>query len=324
MILSPPPLAGLDHGQLWAGVNLRPPFLMVVLAGSASVLLHLGGIAAFSGGQEVAIDGGGDVTPAALGTSFADFAVGTISPAPPDPMLPDPMLPDPLSPAVAQAAAPAAAAPAQVVAAMPPAITPAEAVLPAPPETSPLITQAAPLRPMAPALAVTRAEPPPYRVVVAEEPPVPQISARPRPRPAVQPEPQRPRAERQAAPAPQGNATQNARRGDQQGSAGQSASSAPARQAAPAPAGNADAANYPGQVLRAIQRVRQARSPGRGTAVVAFSVGAGGGLQSVSIVRSSGNGGVDRIALDHIRRAAPFPAPPPGARRQFSFEFVAR
>lgn len=288
-------------------VSLRPSFLMVLLAGSLSVLVHLGGIAAVTGRQEeVAIDGGGDVAPAALGTSFADFATGTIAPVPPEPMA---------------AVQPVAPAPVAVMA--PPALSPAEALLPTPPQTPPETAPVAQIRPVTPDQAPTRAEAPEVSAVAAEAPPPPVTSPRPQTRPAVQPEPERPRQAQRSEPAPQGNAAQDARRGDRQGSTGQSASSAPARQPA-ATAGNADAANYPGQVLRAIQRVRQARSPGRGTAVVAFSVGAGGGLASVSVVRSSGNEAVDRIALEHIRRAAPFPAPPPGARRQFSFEFVAR
>ncbi|HSF64458.1 MAG TPA: TonB family protein [Paracoccaceae bacterium] len=41
------------------------------------------------------------------------------------------------------------------------------------------------------------------------------------------------------------------------------------------------------------------------------------------ILRSSGSATLDAAALDHIRRAAPFPPPPDGGAR-FSFEFVAR
>jgi protein TonB len=33
---------------------------------------------------------------------------------------------------------------------------------------------------------------------------------------------------------------------------------------------------------------------------------------------------LDKIALDHIRRAAPFPAPPEGADRTYSTEFVGK
>ncbi|TVP69897.1 MAG: energy transducer TonB [Rhodobacteraceae bacterium] len=58
--------------------------------------------------------------------------------------------------------------------------------------------------------------------------------------------------------------------------------------------------------------------------MVAFSVGSNGGLASVSVAQSSGHAGLDQTALDHIRRAAPFPPPPAGAQCQFSFEFVGR
>ncbi|SDW52468.1 energy transducer TonB family protein [Roseicitreum antarcticum] len=152
------------------------------------------------------------------------------------------------------------------------------------------------------------------------------------PRPPSRPEqPPTERAETQRArvqphaqpPSPAGNAQQNARRGGQQDQGGQTASAAPPRANAEQE-GNAAASNYPGEVLRRIQRVRQARSPARGRVMVAFTVASGGDLTVVSVAQSSGNRALDQLALAHIRRAAPFPAPPPGARRQFSFEFVSR
>ncbi|MFN4098856.1 MAG: energy transducer TonB [Pararhodobacter sp.] len=121
-----------------------------------------------------------------------------------------------------------------------------------------------------------------------------------------------------------GNSDQNARRGSTEGSSGAAAQSA-ARTAAQAQApGNADVSNYPGEVMRRIQRVRQARVNARGSSVVAFTIADGGGLASATLARASGNAALDSAALDHIRRAAPFPAPPPGAQRRFSFEFVGR
>jgi protein TonB len=77
-------------------------------------------------------------------------------------------------------------------------------------------------------------------------------------------------------------------------------------------------------VLRKIQRVRQVRSPARGRVVVAFSIAPSGALASVSVSRSSGHAALDRVALEHIQRAAPFSPPPQGAQRQFNFEFVGR
>lgn len=60
---------------------------------------------------------------------------------------------------------------------------------------------------------------------------------------------------------------------------------------------------YPGDAL--------ARGIG-GTAVVAFTVDAGGNVGAVRLVRSSGNASLDSESRDLVRRAAPFPAPPQG------------
>ncbi|HHX90486.1 MAG TPA: TonB family protein, partial [Paracoccus sp.] len=131
----------------------------------------------------------------------------------------------------------------------------------------------------------------------------------------------------QTAPAspPQaaGNAGQEARRGMAEGVAGASAA-ASGSGAASVQAGNAAVSNYPGQVMERIRRTRQPRLSGRGVAVVAFSVGSNGGLAGASIQRSSGNPAIDAAALAHVQRAAPFPAPPPGAGRSFAFDFVVR
>lgn len=51
----------------------------------------------------------------------------------------------------------------------------------------------------------------------------------------------------------------------------------------------------------------------RGTVVVAFGVSRSGGLSYAGVARSSGDAGLDRSVLAAVRRAAPFPAPPPGA-----------
>jgi protein TonB len=83
-------------------------------------------------------------------------------------------------------------------------------------------------------------------------------------------------------------------------------------------AGNAKASNYPGLVYRKIQRTRQKRAGGRGSVRIRFSVSSSGGLARISIAKSSGSKKIDQAALAHIRRAAPFPAPPKGARRSFT------
>lgn len=82
-------------------------------------------------------------------------------------------------------------------------------------------------------------------------------------------------------------------------------------------------ASYGAAVVRKIRSVRKQRVKGRGKVLVGFEIAPSGSLRSVRVVRSSGSGQLDRAALDHIRRAAPFPTPPKG-RARFSFEFVNR
>ncbi len=95
--------------------------------------------------------------------------------------------------------------------------------------------------------------------------------------------------------------------------------------------GNRVAAS-PGEVKGYAARVRArilSRPPRagslRGTAVISFQLSASGGLRWARISRSSGNGMLDRKALGSVRRAAPFPRPPAGARsRQLRFSIPFR
>ncbi|MFD1910801.1 TonB family protein [Halodurantibacterium flavum] len=231
-------------------------------------------------------------------------------------------------------------------------VTPVTPVAPA--AQAPLLTPVAPADPLQaeapdpepqvpvepePQLAEEPPEPPepapeeaPEEVEIAEEPPeptaAPETSARPEARPETRPEPQRqPEPTRTAQPQPAqpvGNATVDARRGSSAGQEGapDAAQGQVAGQASEA--GNAAASNYPGEVLRKITRLRRPSTSGRGTVLVAFSVSGSGALAQLSVVQSSGSDALDRAALDHIQRAAPFPPPPPGAQTSFSFEFVGR
>lgn len=89
-------------------------------------------------------------------------------------------------------------------------------------------------------------------------------------------------------------------------------------------AGGQVAARYGDQVMRQIARLRRHKAPERGVVTVGFEIGRDGGLRQVSVVSSSGSAALDRVAMDHIRRAAPFPPPPEGAAVRFAFEFVGR
>ncbi|WP_371037146.1 energy transducer TonB [Rhodosalinus sp. FB01] len=324
----------------------------LVLAGAVSAALHLAALGLVLRPEpDAAMAGGGaPVAVARLGDSFADLAAGgAASPPPPAEQTPAEAAPAPQateadrSEAVAPAgrapvarqlaAAPAepeqAPAPARRAAAVPaetaaiaPAARPQEIAATAPaarPQESAQPTRQPSLTPSAPvAERVTGVAPVRVRQASAETP-------RPRPRPPRQQEPAPSQARAPAATAPAGNAERSARRGDAQGARDAEATRAATVTTSPrAESGRAEAANYGGRVLRQIARTRKERVRARGVAVVGFRIGVSGELVAVSVLRSSGARDLDRAALDHIRRAAPFPAPPRGAPRSFSFEFAGR
>lgn len=210
---------------------------------------------------------------------------------------------------------------------------PATPAAPAPPRvTEPTRTEpatAAPRSPAAqavPSTAPEPVEPAPEVTVQQADAATPRPQRRPEPRTQARQEPApRQRAQTPPASAPQaaGNAEQDTRRGSAEGAASAGATASGTSGAA-SQGGNAAVSNYPGQVMERIRRTRQQRVSGRGVAVVSFSVGSNGGLAAASIQRSSGSPAIDAAALAHIQRAAPFPAPPAGAGRSFSFEFVVR
>jgi periplasmic protein TonB len=87
---------------------------------------------------------------------------------------------------------------------------------------------------------------------------------------------------------------------------------------AAAGASAAAAASYRGQVIAHLTRFKRyplaAETRGaEGTPVVSFSLNDGGGVASVSLARSSGHPDIDAETVAMVRRAVPFPAPPPGA-----------
>jgi protein TonB len=55
-----------------------------------------------------------------------------------------------------------------------------------------------------------------------------------------------------------------------------------------------------------------------GVAVVTFSIDAAGRVGAASVQRSSGDAELDSDALATVRRAAPYPPPPPGAPRVYT------
>jgi protein TonB len=81
---------------------------------------------------------------------------------------------------------------------------------------------------------------------------------------------------------------------------------------------------YARAVMKKVRSTKKTSGAGKGTVVVGFTIAADGGLAGVRLLHGSGNAALDKIALDHIRRAVPFPMPPEGAGRSYSFEFVGK
>lgn len=120
-----------------------------------------------------------------------------------------------------------------------------------------------------------------------------------------------------AATKPRGNGEVNATRGVATSTRTQPGGQAQTTGGVAQVQGNAAADNYPGQVMRRIQRAKR-RANVRGVAIVRFTIAGNGALAGVSIARSSGSAKLDGIALAQVRRAAPFPPPPTGAKRSFT------
>ncbi|AJC80666.1 TonB family transporter protein [Rhizobium etli bv. phaseoli str. IE4803] len=82
--------------------------------------------------------------------------------------------------------------------------------------------------------------------------------------------------------------------------------------------GTAAFANYDGKVRSRIRRAMRTPRSVEGTVVVSFSVNGSGGLTSVRVVNGSGIPEIDRLAVDAVRRAAPFGPTPGGNGRNFT------
>lgn len=318
----------------------RPGFLVGATVLTLSATLHAAGMLAVAPTDEVVqLPAGGQGETAALGSSFADFAAGAVPVTPAAQPVPD----APVQEAVQQEVQkPVTETPAQPVepAAQPksaPAPTPApsaqavpQTVAPAVTAVTPETTNARPAEsaptPPAQAETVQAIDPPPEQAESA----APTTSARPQARPetpprqrAAQQPPAPTRQTQQAAPRPAGNSDADAQRGSATGQQTGQSAAAGQTQRQTNDSGNAAASNYPGEVLRKITRQRRAAAPRGGKVLVAFSISGSGALASAAVARSSGSPALDRVALNHIRRSAPFTPPPQGAQTSFTFEFVS-
>lgn len=93
---------------------------------------------------------------------------------------------------------------------------------------------------------------------------------------------------------------------------------------ASAAASRAAVSNYPGKVQSKLRRALRYPAAARGVSGevrVQFSIAANGGASGIRVVRSSGNAVLDKAAIATVKRAAPFPAIPPGSGRS-SWKFT--
>ncbi|MFN4009756.1 MAG: energy transducer TonB [Pannonibacter sp.] len=232
--------------------------------------------------------------------------VAAIEPTPPAAapvVLPEPLAADPTATLALAITAPSA----------PPAQKPAEPVSAVAPAS---------LAPVVPVAAVK-----PLPEPVKPEPVKPE-PAKPEPKKADAPKPKKP-AKPAAAKAPGAAAQTNAKTSApaapaQGGAGGQSNVTALAggagRIGTGDAEGNSDVTNYPGQISRALRRAlyyppSAKRRRLTGETLVSFVVTTGGSASSIRVARSSGVPELDEAALETVRRAAPFPAIPPAARR---------
>ncbi len=260
---------------------LRSPILMGLCLVVASGV-HLLGLGNWQAQERTEIAGGGPATEAKVGSSFVDLATGVL-----------------------QYARPMAT----------PAIQPSQTTNMAVRPNVADLAAVIPLQPTVASNAVTQTPVTPTTVITARPETALTHSGRPVARPPDL---------AQTTPAPRtGNAQQDATAGanirPSEATAPQSGSNAASATQA-ATGANAAATNYNGIVLNQIARVRRPRSSERGVAIVTFTIAANGSLASISIARSSGSREVDRLAQQVIRKAAPFPPPPSGARTGWQIE----
>ena len=266
--------------------------------------------------SQIEMAGGGVQAEARMGSKFEDMAVGTLTAKTPDRAEEPPVEPEPVEPVKAQAVQPE------------PVVEPVPTPMPElTQQMTPTPTVMAALTPLpaAPTAPVT-AEAPKVETITAEPPKTeaPLQSQRPKEK-----TPEVVKKKPKKKPVKKVETRGNAKRNNTKGAdAGQNkdakATTTGQTQKAASQAGNAAVSNYPGQVMRRISRVGKPRVKSKGEVVIAFTISASGGLGGVSVARSSGSAALDQAALTLIRKAAPFPKPPAGARRQYTIKIKGR
>ena len=284
------------------------------MAMAAACALHGAVLWALTGAPPVEIEGSAGAVEASLGGSFADMTAGALGAAEPGEVV-EPLTPD----RPAETVPPEATGRAELRTAEP-APPVSQATLPEVPQE--VVEDRV--------FPVSHSKPP--ELIAPTETPVITRSLRPKTRsreiekraaPTRKLAETKSRSERKK-PQPRGNAKQDATAGSETGKSREQRKIASAGTTRRQETGNAAASNYPGLVMKKISRVPRPRVGARGTTVVAFSISAGGGLGAISLARSSGSARLDQAALRVVRRAAPFPPPPAGARRRFSINIKGR
>ncbi|SOH93801.1 protein TonB [Monaibacterium marinum] len=313
---------------------------------TTSFAVHAAAFVQFATPQDMLAASGPPPALVTAGNSFADMVMGA----------PATQLPDPVQPAQPAVSSPEAVEEVEIVNASitlePTEITDAAAEIYASTTAQPELQQAQPVentsvtppvmrvvpevQTIAPQPTETTAAPTPERLQPEpEEEQIAEEAPETAPRPSARPTDlaRTPPPERQAPPAPEvavatGSAQQDAVRGADTPSQVESDQHASGHAQQPDEAAIAGAqeaiASYPNRVVSAIIQTRRDRTRARGMTVVSFDIGSAGQLTSVQVARSSGDRELDRMALSHIRRTAPFPTPPQGARTSYTFEFQGR
>lgn len=289
--------------------RLRLTALVAVLASS---LLHVAAMAISPEfGQEILVEGGDGETEAVLGSDFADMVkagdrLDPVETADTAIASPSPVTPPTPRPPVTQPVAAPRQATASPMASVRGAVSPSLDRL-EPTEPATVEAKAVPVTPSETVMPVettkaAKASAPADKAISAAKPEKPEKSP-----------------EKSSAGSTTSKSQVNNKAGLQDGKTTASATSSGKSKSKPlsANSGNAAAANYPGKVYARIARTRQRNAGGKGVAHVSFHVTASGQAVSVTVSRSSGNARVDKAALAHVKRAAPFPRPPAGARTRF-------
>ncbi len=297
--------------------------IILVAAGVLSLCVHFAIAGAWPNKEKILV--GGDVAgKVALGNSFADLVAGTMQSAAPDGEITptsavaqtEPEQPTDKAASAVETTTQPVSADTSTTASAAPSITPPtqEAVQHSTTPTNASTSALAVVQPNTSTDVISPSEAREPVTVTSSIRPV----SRPSPTQSVQPATDTP----ETAQARRGNAEVNAVAGQQTGAQGGSVTqSSAAQQTTAAQVGQGAIDSYKSSVASRVIRVAERmRSRGtQGNVVVGMQISANGTLAGATIVQSSGDASADAIALNAIRRAAPFEPTP--TRQSISVAF---